>query len=639
MNEVVLPIKFQVNDNLELILSDSALEHILIGDIGERLVMQDNKRTGEVETILKGGMHTVDGFLTFKQLHEPNKLEHLLFFNSNRNKYWYYARELQNGVINLRLPKDLFQSRAAKITNFPDEHYKSGYLWKTLFPDGWGRNEIISAVKEALENIDDDSSSDGEIVGYAFKSEQFKTMRVCILHRDGKINSVFPSWTQPCTGNNGKPYSHFDSIGHVIAESTLFFDSKYKIDLPPETKLLGDNNDVFALENTTPEFIVNREFVGETDIDTWSNEKNLRLMEYAGQYDEEKISLITSYLKDELIIKHNYHLPQHIYHSHYFEFIFSRPLFNSIQLSQNIIDCLIVIGFYDTFKNTAHLRDVIPFLMKNMVTITGGLDSWNKKRILNTIIESVLSHHDKILAADFLKWIVDSPWKRELFIDINCSSFGKLTLNPEDVIEEDGSLHDSLLVIHVTEQPIRCTLPCFTYYYTLMLGETYLINFKKDELASIVDKHHNASQKALISDSIKYTRSRDLMLFSEQFYRITEQIINNNIKELDEELILMTIKDYYRIQSAQRFRMNLYFKDVIGYELDYEDVETESFIRGTIIKHERLCNTFSMDTFFSACQKIGEHIESKKILTEVAKLKVLFTKETPPLPDVNHLKI
>lgn len=136
-----------------------------------------------------------------------------------------------------------------------------------------------------------------------------------------------------------------------------------------------------------------------------------------------------------------------------------------------------------------------------------------------------------------------------------------------------------------------------------MLGETYLINFKKDELASIVDKHHNASQKALISDSIKYTRSRDLMLFSEQFYRITEQIINNNIKELDEELILMTIKDYYRIQSAQRFRMNLYFKDVIGYELDYEDVETESFIRGTIIKHERLCNTFSMDTFFSACQK------------------------------------
>lgn len=79
MNEVVLPIKFQVNDNLELILSDSALEHILIGDIGERLVMQDNKRTGEVETILKGGMHTVDGFLTFKQLHEPNKLEHLLF--------------------------------------------------------------------------------------------------------------------------------------------------------------------------------------------------------------------------------------------------------------------------------------------------------------------------------------------------------------------------------------------------------------------------------------------------------------------------------------------------------------------------------------------------------------------------------
>lgn len=639
MNEVVPPIKFQVNDNLELILSDSALEHILIGDIGERLVMQDNKRTGEVEKTLKGGMHTVDGFLTFKQLHEPNKLEHLLFFNSNRNKYWYYARELQNGVINLRLPKDLFQSHAAKITNFPDEHYKSGYLWKTLFPDGWGKIEIIAAIAEALKNIDDKSSSDGEIVGYSYNEDPLKTMRICVLHRNGKINSAYPSWTQPCTGNNGKPYSHFDSIGHVIAESTLFFDSSHKISAPPDTKLLGDSYSIHELINTTPDFILNRELVGNTDIDKWSNEKNFHLMECAGHYGEAEIDFVKSYLQDELIVKHNYLTPQNVYKRNYFDFIFSKPLYNSIQLHQNIIDCLMVIRFYDLFKNTNHSREVILFLMKNMVTCTGGLDSWNKKRILNTIIDIVLSHHDKNLSTDFIHWLVDSPWRRELFIDINCGTFGKLDITPNDVLDDDGELHYSLYTIHATEQPIKCTLQHFMYYYKLMLGETYLVNFTQTELTDIVNQHIDTPLKYLISDSIKYTSSKDLMLFSEQFQRLIRHIISNGIESINEESILITMKDYYRIQSAQRLRMNLYFKDVIGHELDYENMKSNEFIRGTCIKHERMCNTYSMDIFFSACEMIGTYSKSRRIITEASRLKDSYTKEIPPLPDVNHLKI
>ncbi|MGE6117257.1 hypothetical protein ACLHZU_14300, partial [Aeromonas salmonicida] len=638
-SHIISQIKFKVNDDLELTLSDSALEHILTGDIGERLVMQDNKRTGDIEKILKGGMHSVDGFLAFKQLHEPNKLEHLLFYNSNKNKYWYYARELQNGVINIRLPKELFQSKAAKLTNFPDEHYKSGYLWKTLFPDGWGKHEILEAITEALKNIDEEASSNGEIVGYIFKDEPLKMIRICILYRNGKINSAFPSWTQPCTGNNGKPYSHFDSIGHVIAESTLFFDSADKISAPPDTNLLGESYNIFELVNTTPDFIINREFVGEGDIDTWSNEKNFHLMECAGHYGETEIKSVKSYLQDELIVKHNYLTPQSVYRCNYFDFIFSKPLYNTIQLHQNIIDCLMVIRFYDLFKNTNHSREVISFLMKNMVTCTGGLDSWNKKRILNTIIDNVLSHHDKNLSADFIHWLVDSPWRRELFIDINCGTFGKLDITPNDVVDNDGGLHHSLYTIHVTEQPIKCTLTHFMYYYKLMLGETYLINFKHDELTDIVNQHIDTPIKYFISDSIKYTRSKDLMLFSEQFQRLIRHIILNGAKHIDEESILITMKDYYRIQSAQRFRMNLYFKDVIGHELDYENVKSNAFIRGTCIKHERMCNTFSMDIFFSACEMIGSYIKSPKIISEVAKLKVSYTKDTPPLPDVNHLRI
>jgi hypothetical protein len=562
-----------------------------------------------------------------------------MFYNSDKHDYWYYARELQNGVINLKLPKEIFQSRAAKLTNFPDENYKSGYLWKTLFPAGWGEDEIVNVIRVALDNIDHEMSTNGELVGYAFKEEALKEMRVCILHRDGKINSVYPSWTQPCTGNNGKPYSHFDSIGHVISESTLYFDSESKLKLTIDTKLLGEDFMLNNLPSFTPEFILNREFVGDCDIDLWSNKKNFKLMEYAGGYHEHDILSIKSYLLDSLIVKNNIIEPRYIYDNHYFEMVFSKVVFNSFQMHQNIIDCLIVIGFYDTFNKTNHTHDVIYYLLKNMVTHTGGLDSWNKKRILNTMIEVVLLHHDVNLMCSFIRWLVDSPWKRELFIDINCATFDKLDLNPSNVFRSDGVFDYSLISIHVTEQPIKCKINHFMYYYILNLGETYLSLFDLDWLERLFNDKHSFNLKSLISDSIKYTRSKDLSLFSEQFDRIVEHVISNKVKGLDELDILSIFKDYYRIQSAQRLRVNLYYKDVSSLELNYGDPENVEFIRGTCLKHERECNEFSINLFFESCEKIGQFMKSPKIIQEVNKQRELYFKSIPPLPDRNHLKL
>ncbi|WP_407552944.1 hypothetical protein [Vibrio parahaemolyticus] len=629
--------EFKVNETLRLTLSKPALEHVIKGDLGERLKMKDGKRTGETEKILKGGMHTVDGFLKFKSYHD--NIEHLMFFNSNKDDYWYYARELQNGVINLRLPKDIFQSRAAKLTNFPDENYKSGYLWKTLFPIGWGEKEIINATKDALSNVDREKSNDGEVIGYALKEDPLKQMRICVLHRDGKINSIFPSWTQPCTGNNGKPYSHFDSIGHVLSESTLYFDSEEKLSCPPESSLLGDNNSLNNLPFFTPNFILKRHFVGESDIDIWTNEKNYNLLKYAGESSEGDIENIKRYLLDGVVVKDNYMAPRYVYDNHFFEVIFSKEFFNSFHIPQNIIDSMSVVSYYDAFNKTNHIDDIINFLLANMVTHTGCLDSWNKKRVLNTMIDIVLSHHDKSLVSRFIKWLAESPCRRELYIDINCATFEKIDLDIDDVIMEDGMFDFSLVNIHSTEQPIKCKLNHFKYYYMLSLGETYLAMFNLEMLESFFDEHHSFNLKCFVSDSIKYTRSRDLMLFSEQFDKIVDHVIKHNITDLDETTLLCIFKDYYRIQSAQRLRSNLYYKDVSNLEIDYGNPKSIEFIRATCLKHERACNQFSINMFFDSCERLSSFMNFNKFQQEIAKQRESYFKEVPPLPDRNHLKL
>ncbi|MGR5412845.1 hypothetical protein ACPV5T_04665 [Vibrio astriarenae] len=625
---------FKVNETLELTLSKSALEHVTQGDLGERLKMKDGKRTGEKEVILKGGMHTVDGFLNLKGSHD--NIEHLMFYDSKVNDYWYYARELQNGVINLRLPKDIFQSRAAKLTNFPDENYKSGYLWKTLFPNGWTEKEIISATKEALENLDEDQCNDGELIGYALMDQPLKQMRICILHRDGKINSIFPSWTQPCTGNNGKPYSHFDSIGHVLSESTLYFDSEDKLLSPPKTKLLGENGAINQLHVHTPSFILKRDFVRESDIDLWTQAKNRKLLNYAGRYSEGDIDNLKNYLMDNLVVKDNHMTPTYVYRKHLFDVVFSKPYFNSFHLPQNIIDGMVLISYYDALNGSVHIEVVIEHLLKNMVTHTGCLDSWNKKRIINTMIEIALSHHDKSLVPKLINWIVESPCKRELYIDINCATFDKINLDAEDVIVEEGGIHPALINIHVTEQKIKCEIEHFKYYYILNLGETYLTMFNLEKLDEFFEEHHNFNIKCLIADSIKFTRSRDLMLFSEQFSRIVNHLIKYNINGIEESTLLCIFKDYYRIQSAQRLRSNLYYKDVADYEVDFDNLKTNEYIRAISLKHERACNQYSINSFFDSCERLASFMKLDKLSQETEKQREAYFREVPPLPDMGY---
>lgn len=404
----------KLGENKEYSLGDSALNHILNGDVSERLFDIAGKRNAGKLMILKGGLHTVIGWKNFRKLHPD--LKHLHQYNSDKDKYWYYARELQNGVICLKMPKELFQSKAAKMTMFPDEYYKSGYLWKTLFPEHFTSEEIIALIDEALLNLDKEESTDSQLIGYALRSDPMTAMRIVIQVRGKQIQSAFPAWTQPSTGNNGKPYTHSDSIGFNIAASTVYFDDDTSNQLVKSSSVFDYEIGLGSIVSNTPEVLLTRELPkdGEDKI-KWKNRRQYHLMEYAGSLSDMGLSHIYKYITDIAITKFNYEMMVAAYNDSLESVDSDLRVKNSFSFTQNIIDSLDILFFSDQFRALNNFPMAIESLLENQFTTTGGLDSLNKKRIHKRILEHVLIHHNKGIISSYVELISDSQVRKELY--------------------------------------------------------------------------------------------------------------------------------------------------------------------------------------------------------------------------------
>lgn len=136
------PIRFGKHGAYEL--TEPAFRHILAGETAVRPVSTLGVRATEIA--LSGGLHTWAGWEELLKQHTG--VVHLLEYDAGRHDDWFYARELQNGVITLKIPRRMFTGDAASITMKPDVHYKSGYLWKTLYPIGYSEDDVI---KEPLQ--------------------------------------------------------------------------------------------------------------------------------------------------------------------------------------------------------------------------------------------------------------------------------------------------------------------------------------------------------------------------------------------------------------------------------------------------------------------------------------------------------
>ena len=616
--------EFKQKDGKKLQLTENAIEHIIRGHFVVR-PMQNNEHM----TVLSGGLHTYDAWVEFKKLYD-GELEHLHFFNSLQHTFWYYARELGNGVITLRLPKELFSGKAASITMYPDEYYKSGYLWKTLFPKGYGRDRIIRVVEEALDNEDVGQRKKGQIVGYVNNSDLLSKMKVVILHRGKEIKSVYPAWTQPNSGNNGKPYSHYENIGFVIAQSTEYFNDREKIKSPLIFNFTGRTIEPKELHLYTPDIFIHRVNPKPNQpLSEWklARKNELKLHKLTQQENE----LIFNYLNDFSLIKYYPEATSGVY-TYALEEVSSNHLFNNaFMIVQNIID-----GLYYLFISEQYDRLIvtIDFLLKNMVSHT-LFDLMSKKRLLSTMINIVVDSNIPKLAYKFVLALAYSPIRREAYVEYNIDSLNKKKLKSRLPLD---SFPDEIFMVKNPALDIKIELDDFMEILKEALGETYTLNFKEDDLDKLL-KNITLNQEPnftnLVEDSLKFFSREDFTSLShviEEILKQASQYENRDMVGLSTAVGLI-LRDYCRIQFAHRQRVNARYIDYHKYANEmYLPLDAE-LLFGIILKHERWTNIQNLETFITAIISFSESINNKNLKNDAENFRKNIGKERPPLPE------
>ncbi|WP_439531426.1 hypothetical protein [Marinobacter adhaerens] len=608
-------------------ISRASLDHIIRGDFSIRPTRRGDKST---QTVLKGGLHTYDGWVSFKKLH-ADELAHVLFFDSRVHSNWYFARTLGNGVITLRIPKELFSSKASKNTMYPDEYYKSGYLWKTLFPEGYGENDILNAIDVALNNLDRKSSIQGQLVGYCNLGDPLKEIRLVIQHRGEKILSAFPSWSQPNTGNDGKPYSHFDSIGFVVASSTEFFDDKVLLESEP---IFCFGGEVFGIERfveKTPAIFKNRS-IPRGNVSAWSSDRERELRAYAESATKSELNQIKSYLSDVALIKNYPRILSGAY-AEDLEFRNSKDRYNSVIAHQNIIDGLSILFFSgDSFSDD--LEELIIFLLDNMVTFA-LVDLVIKRKILSTMIEIVSAMNRVSLSERFVLALAKSPVRRELYIEYLPDTIARKRLSTPCSLN-----HDALMLVSNPNLSIEFKVQDYLEILKEHVGETYAFNFDDEflnrHLYGVLEAQEGCYIE-LVSDSLKYLKVGDLTSMSFYFEKILQGLVGNGLKSDLSDALRVILRDYCRIQFAKRLRVNgLYgkFNDYVG-EV-YEPVD-HNLLYANILKHERWFNSFVVGHFLDSIEKYAKAVGDKELENDADVFRAKIGREIPPLPVVKSL--
>jgi len=616
--------EFTQKDGKKLQLTEAAITHITQGNFSIRpLKGQDNM------TVLSGGLHTYDAWIEFKKKHS-DKLEHLHLFNSHEHQYWYYARELGNGVITLRIPRELFTGKAAKITIYPDDYYKSGFLWKTLFPKSYDKDKIVRVIEEALENEDEKQRQSGQIVGYINNNDPLLKMKVIIQHRGKEIKSAFPAWTQPNSGNNGKPYSHYENIGFVIAQSTEYFDDKEK---------LGTNK-VYSFSETfitaeelhlhTPSIFATRKIpIMLESPAARAKKRKEELKSYT--ISQEENDIIFKYLNDFTLVKFYPELLSGVYKSASHALSKDKSFFNTFQIVQNFVDGL----YYLHLTNqNERLIQTITFMLDNMVSHT-MLDLLSKKRITSTMINIVETANIPELSYNFIISLSTSPIRREAYLEYNLDSLNKKKLNKKLPLEY---FPDELCMVINPSLDISVDREDFIEILKESLGETYSLSFKDDELSSFLEDLINKQSEnfnILLKDHLTHLTPEDFSSLSTSI----GSILNSASKHTDRDVEQLAtsagliLRDYCRIQFAHRQRINVRYIEYHDYAGELYLPLDRNVLFGTILKHERWANLFKLEKFTNSIIEFAKAISSQELENDANNFVKRIGKERPPLPE------
>ncbi|MCI2808178.1 hypothetical protein [Eoetvoesiella caeni] len=608
------PLKFGDTEQYEL--SEAAFQHILWGDTVIRPVSTLGGRIQE--TVLSGGLHTYEGWKKFVALH--HNVVHLLQFQAGVHDAWYFARELQNGVITLKIPRRLFTGNAASITRQPDNYYKSGYLWKTLFPTIYKETEILRIIQEALSNIDREDSRPptdeqpaGVFYGYAAVDDPITAIKIRIQVRGNQILSAFPAWEQPSSGNNGKPYSHAQSIGFQMAESTLDYDKFFSAYGP----VFPNNSFKFpVLLEQTPEFIKSRQLKSRGQRGSSARAARLKVLrKYAGKASPLDLDKIDVYLANYTCAKDPFGVQRGIY-EHYLAFIDkSLAAFNSAQVMENVAECLWVLAFCDNrFKTRRAVVAIVRFLRMAIVH-AGGLNTLMFKRLLGKMVSIALSHHDASALKDVLAALATSPSRAALYTEFDLNPFVKTN-------DTEG-----LMIIGRPAIEIDLTTEHLLEFIAFNFGENYLTYFSKAQRLAMARGIINAPNlHRLAEDVMSQFAGSDFDFFMPDKLNLSQL----TMRTLPNEDDLLTItRDHGRMMIMLRQRIVLEDPAAYATEPDFSQAGTRAHFELmrqkhkhylVRIKHEAMLNsvkhfadTVGYGQLSNACQAAIDRLPHERI--------------------------
>lgn len=610
------PVRFGEHNEYEL--SEAALLHILQGETAIRPVTKDGVRTTELA--LSGGLHTWLGWENLLKQHSD--VVHLLEFDVAMHEDWFYAREFQNGVIALKIPRRLFTGDAASITMKPDIHYKSGYLWKTLYPIGYSEDDVIRVLTEALENLDREDSMHptseqqvGVLYGYALLDEPVKAIKLRIQVRGNQIQSAFPAWDQPATGNNGKPYSHSHSINFHIAESTVLHE-RYATAWGP----VFPQNQFSMLEllKLTPEFVLRRSRRNRaTSIDRWRDTREKELKAVASLTTPEELARIGTYLEDYVCCKDPYGVQVNLYLHYPDDIRRSDLIFNAAQITENVSECVQLLTHIDLRNGTRHAMDAILRFLRMAIVHTGGLNTLMYKRVLGEFVEAAAGHLNEDSLLEFIAALAASPCRAALYTEFDLNQFVKKN-------DEAG-----WAVIGSTEVEMELRPEHLYEFIALNLGENYFLFSKDQRLAIARAFFSRPEQQLLLADAMSFLSGIDFQFFMP--VRLEPAQLAAKISPTEDDLIAV-VRDYGRMLVLYRQRVVAEDVDAYQAELDYSQAGSLKFFNLIRQKHKR---TFILSMHENMLKELINYAESMgygKLKVRVQNSLEQLPKEAIPMP-------
>lgn len=614
---LTFPIRF--GDTGQYELSENSLKHILFGDTAVRPVRGADGRTHEIA--LSGGLHTWTGWEKFVALHP--KVVHLLQYREDQHDDWFYARELQNEVITLKIPRLLYTGDAASITRQPDLHYKSGYLWKTLFPRSYSQQSILNAIGEALQNIDREDSILptaekllGVAYGYANTHEPFAAIKLRVQLEGNQIKSAFPAWEQPYTGNNGKPYSHEHSISFQIAASTVAAADYQEVYGPafPEKKF-----NLTALVMQTPSFIRTRPRRGAVvAVDVWQASRLKDLQQVAATVSPKDLDQIESYLGDYVCAKDPFYVQRGLYANHLDLIDADAEVFNSAQLTENVGECLWVLAICDKRFNKRRSIDAAVRFLRMAVVHTGGLNTLMFKRLLGRMLKIALEHQDGNAIKEFLAALAGAPCRAALYTEFDLNPFVKKN-------DDDG-----LMIIGQSGVEMELKPEHLLEFVAFNLGENYLLCFSKEERLALARKALGSpGMLRMVEDTMLRFVGSDFDFFMPAGFDFKG--IKNKTKPAEDDLLAIA-KDYSRMLVLMRQRIVL--EDPVAYktEPDFEQYGTQAFFDLTRQKHKRSLVVTMHETALKNMISYADSVGYGRLKATCERMLLNLPKERIPMP-------